>query len=254
MTAFVKLIEKLDRVAIGRYGPCVDKFACVHILPCYDWRMEQIRQIEFKWITVDEAFVECQQAGLNRTKKTIRSWCRHEHVEGKKQTTPTGERWMLEATSLQVKIKSELDFLMQSDEVLQRSNQGEQVRTEDTPVQTSANPSEPVRTSPNQQEQVLDSVSKKRISELENEIRSLEIDKAVRDRHVDFLSEQNKEGQQNLLSQSRYIGHLETKVLQLGGKPDLTFLKPPTAQNDSMGANPNPRQQQFNVHLDSEGL
>jgi len=65
------------------------------------------------------------------------------------------------------------------------------------------------------------------IAELESKVQSLEIDKAVRDKHVDFLKEQNAEGQRNLLSQSRYIGHLETQVVSLGGVADQTFLKAP---------------------------
>ena len=85
------------------------------------------------WLTVDQAFVACQQAGLDRTKKTIRSWARNEHVEARKQTTPTGERWMVEEASLSVKIRSELEFQVQS------QNQSE-------PVQTRVHPSEPVRT------------------------------------------------------------------------------------------------------------
>jgi len=88
------------------------------------------------WLTVDQAFLACQRAGLARTKKTIRSWARNEHVEGQKQTTPTGERWMVEETSLSVKIKAELEFQAQS----QGSSE---------PVQTRANPSEPVQTRTN---------------------------------------------------------------------------------------------------------
>ena len=61
------------------------------------------------WVSVDEAFVLCQQAGLNRTKKTIRTWARKDHVEAEKQITPTGEQWMLDSASLDVKIKAELE-------------------------------------------------------------------------------------------------------------------------------------------------
>jgi len=86
-----------------------------------------------RWLTVDQAYVACQGAGLDRTKKTIRSWARNEHVDAQKQTTPTGERWMVEETSLSVKIRSELEFQAQS------QSQSEQ-------VQTRVDPSEPVRT------------------------------------------------------------------------------------------------------------
>ncbi len=70
------------------------------------------------------------------------------------------------------------------------------------------------------------------ISGLEAKVRSLEIDKAVRDKHVEFLTDQNAAGQQNLLSQSRYIGHLETTVLSLGGKPNQQFLEAPIPKPD----------------------
>lgn len=203
-------------------------------------------QTAHKWVTVDEAFLLCQEANLDRTKKTIRSWCRQEHVESQKQTTPTGERWMLEASSLAVKIRNELEFQRQSEPVQTGSDEFEQVRTKDTPVHTSAHQSEQVReTSENEQQ---------RIDELEAQVRSLEIDKAVRDKHVDFLSKQNEEGQRNLLSQSRYIGHLETKVLQLGGEPDQTFLNPPTPEAQAevelveKEEPQNPNQRPFDIH------
>ena len=121
----------------------VDRFACVRGVPCYNWFMENEqgqttpaeRSEEREWVTVDEAFLACQEAGLDRTKKTIRSWCQRDHVECSKQTTLHGERWMIETASLQVKIRSELD--------LQRQNE---------PVRTGANPSEPVQTRSNPSE------------------------------------------------------------------------------------------------------
>lgn len=188
------------------------------------------------WLTVDQAFAACQQAGLDRTKKTIRSWARNEHVEAQKQTTPTGERWMVEEASLSVKIRSELEFQAQS------QNQSEPVRTTDEPVRTRTDAFEPRRTEANEGERQQTSAE---IEELRRELRSLEIDKAVRDRQIDFLTEQNAEGQKNLLSQSRYIGHLETQVLQLGGAPDQTFLKAPVQRDDVNATVVNPHQEQL---------
>lgn len=224
-------------------------------------------QIERKWITVDEAFMLCQEAGLDRTKKTIRSWCRHEHVEGRKQTTPNGERWMLEARSLEVKIRSELEFQRQSAPVQTSANQGEPVRTEvqptDTPVQTRAHQYEQVQPrahapEPNQERSSQNDLAQtERIAELEREVRSLEIDKAVRDRQVEFLTKQNEEGQNNLLSQSRFIGHLETQLLQLGGRADQQFLSAPiprenagthTSSPQAEYVQPHPKQSQFDIH------
>lgn len=196
------------------------------------------------WLTVDQAFAACQAAGLDRTKKTIRSWARNEHVEAQKQTTPTGERWMVEETSLSVKIKAELEFQAQSQglsEPVQTSvHPSEPVRTIDEPVRTRTEAFEPRRTKANEGERQHTSA---KVEELRRELRSLEIDKAVRDRQIDFLTEQNAEGQKNLLSQSRYIGHLETQVLQLGGAPDQTFLKAPVQRDDVNATVVNPHQE-----------
>lgn len=198
-----------------------------------------------KWLSVDQAFLACQAEGLDRTKKTIRSWARNEHVEAQKQTTPTGERWMLEKTSLSVKIRSELEFQAQSsvhsEPVQTRSHLSEPVHAKDEPVRTRSETFEQGRTEANP-----DEPSEAVIAELETlrrELRSLEIDKAVRDRQIDFLTDQNATGQKNLLSQSRYIGHLETQVLQLGGAPDQTFLQAPIEREGAPQEIVNPRQE-----------
>ena len=163
---------------------------------------------------------------------------------------------MLEESSLQVKIRNELEFQRQNERVQTSANPSEQVRTGDIPVRTGAHPYEPVHTSANPSEPVRenDCKQKERIEELERQVRSLEIDKAVRDRHVDFLSKQNEEGQRQLLSQSRYIGHLETKLLQLGGTPDQTFLEAPVPQQANPAqpvgeeARPDPNQTPLDIH------
>lgn len=185
-----------------------------------------------EWLSVDDAYLACQKVGLYRTKKTIRSWCRHEHVEAMKQTTPTGERWMVDKESLGVKIRSELEFQSQNHQEHPGSNPFEPVQTKDEPVRTSTNPYEQVRAGANQGEPAPEASAqgKAEMDELRTQLRSLEIDKAVRDRQIEFLSQQNEEGQKSLLSQSRYIGHLETQVHQLGGKPDQRFLEAPVAR------------------------
>lgn len=183
------------------------------------------------WMTVDQAFASCQAAGLNRTKKTIRSWCRHEHVESQKQTTPTGERWMVEASSLEVKIRSELEFQQPNPEVQTGANPSEPVQTQDEPVRTRPDPFVQPQTRSNHDEHAQTRENPPEIlRQLETKIRSLEIDKAVRDKQIEFITKQNEEGQQSLLSQSRYIGHLETQVMRLGGQPDQSFLQAPVAR------------------------
>lgn len=222
----------------------VDNIACVLARGCYDGDMQEHTTSPREWLTVDQAYFACQEAGLDRTKKTIRSWARNEHVEAQKQTTPTGERWMVEKSSLSVKIRSELEFQVQgqtqSEPVQTRVHPSEPVRTTDEPVRTRADAFEPRRTEANEGERTHDRAE---LEDLRREVRSLEIDKAVRDRQIDFLTAQNAEGQKNLLSQSRYIGHLETQVLQLGGAPDQTFLKAPVQREEHEAKVINPHQE-----------
>jgi hypothetical protein len=180
-----------------------------------------------EWQTVDQAFIACQEAGLDRTKKTIRSWARNEHVEAQKQTTPTGERWMLEKASLMVKISSELEFRIQPEPVQTRTYLTEPVHAMDEPVRTRTHQFDHVRTEVEKGVPTHTSNENEDVKGLRSQLRSIEIDKAVRDKQIEFLTKQNEEGQNNLLSQSRYIGHLETQVLQLGGAPDHTFLNAP---------------------------
>ena len=212
-----------------------------------------------KWLTIDQAYLLCQEHELPRTKKTIRQWCRQNHVTGQKQTTQNGERWVLDEASLLVKIEAEKQMLASMMQVQTGSNPSEPLsgntfhnfhNGQSEPVQTGADQFEQVRTSADVSEPVL----AEQISELEIQVRSLEIDKAVRDRHVEFLSKQNDEGQKNLLSQSRYIGHLETQVFQLGGKPDAKFLQPPTPQGAPDVEAPNPSQQPFSNMSSQTGV
>ena len=193
--------------------------------------MNEYTQTSREWLTVDQAFLECQQAGLDRTKKTIRSWARNEHLEAQKQTTPTGERWMVEKASLAVKIRAELEFQRPSEPVQTSAHPSKPVQTKDEPVRTRADQFDQARTHTNQHEPQK-TASDEDLRGLHAQIRSLEIDKAVRDRQIDFLTAQNEEGQKGLLSQSRYIGHLETQVLQLGGTPDQRFLQAPVPAKD----------------------
>lgn len=134
---------------------------------------------------------------------------------------------MVEKNSLAVKIRSELEFQAQSEPVQTRSNAYEPVRTGAEGFEQVRTKEDPVRTRTNHREPEHDGENDSNLKGLRTKVRSLEIDKAVRDKQVEFLTAQNEEGQKNLLSQSRYIGHLETQVLQLGGAPDQTFLEAP---------------------------
>lgn len=189
-------------------------------------------QTNNKWLTVKEASLLCAEMGLNRTSKTIRSWARRGHVEATKQTTRNGEMWVLDKDELVTKIKAELEFKEQQEQVQTSTNHNPNTSE---PVQTRADQFEPVRTGANPSEhQAMNGgepqagiASDSQILNFEAKIRSLEIDKGVRDQHIKFLTEQNKTEHDLALRQNKYIGHLETKVYALGDKPDLKFLDAP---------------------------
>jgi hypothetical protein len=195
--------------------------------------MHEEKQGARDWVSVDEAYIACQLAGLDRTKKTIRSWARNEHVEAQKQITPTGERWMLEKISLDVKIRTEIEFQRQYVPVQTSSNWSEPVQTKDEPVQTRSNAYEHAQTGSYDDDSVKHGHSQELLS-LRSKVQSLEIDKAVRDKQIEFLNKRNEEGQTGLMSQSRYIGHLETQVMLSGGEPDHRFLEAPIPKDNSV--------------------
>lgn len=202
---------------------------------------------EIKWLTVAEATLHSREMGLDRTPKTIRSWARNGHVLAKKQTTHTGEMWVLDQDSLITKIKSEIEFRDQ--QTAKQSNMASE------PVQTSADTFEPVRTRSDQYEQQQTSSNphdghnkgydhgtdpsergvnpqeQAQIKALENEIMRLKIDVGWRDQYISKITSENDKGQESLHAQARYIGHLESDLLRLGGKPDEKFLAAPTPKN-----------------------
>ena len=94
---------------------------------------------ETKWLTIAEASLLCSQMGLERTPKTIRGWARNEHVIAQKKSTSNGEMWILDKTSLETKINTEIEYREQMQASQTRADASE-------PVQTSPNESEPVRT------------------------------------------------------------------------------------------------------------
>lgn len=178
-------------------------------------------EVQQKWVTVDEAFSICVDHGLSRTKKTIRQWCRQSHVEAQKRSTPIGESWMIDTASLNVKIQSEKEF------AASHSNPSEPVQTSAhvfTPVQAGANQSAHPQTGANQDQTEDRTDEKQEIESLKKEVRSLEIDKGIRDAQIDFLERENEKGRDALSAQSRYIGHLETLAHLSGSSPDGKFL------------------------------
>lgn len=206
---------------------------------------------EKKWLTVDEAFIQCSQKDLNRTKKTIRQWCRQEHVESQKRVTPNGEAWMIAGDSLKVKIASELEFAASRTPSAERAHTG---TYQSEPVQASTDPFIQVRDGTTPNEPGLAAIAREEIQGLRDVVRSLEIDKGIRDAQIKYLEKENEKGREALSGQSRYIGHLETLAQLNGASPDAKFLASPVPNIESgtdlpSGEIPNPMQQNLGYNL-----
>ena len=102
-----------------------------------------------KWLTIDQAYLLCQEHELPRTKKTIRQWCRQNHVTGQKQTTQNGERWVLDEASLLVKIEAEKQMLASMAQVQAGSNPSEPLAGQTLFIMDRLNPFRLVQTSSN---------------------------------------------------------------------------------------------------------
>ncbi len=90
-------------------------------------------------LTVSQAYEHLIAEGLPRSKKTIRKWCRLNHVEKKQNVIPGGPKWLITRSSLDARIVEErlIDASLTQET---GSNRSERV-----PVQTGTNPSAPVR-------------------------------------------------------------------------------------------------------------
>ena len=51
-------------------------------------------------LTVTQAYEHLIDAGLPRSKKTIRKWCRLKHVDIKQNVIPGGPKWLITRSSL----------------------------------------------------------------------------------------------------------------------------------------------------------
>jgi len=90
-------------------------------------------------LTVSQAYDYLISEGLPRSKKTIRKWCRLNHVEWKEIAVPGGAKWLITRSSLETRIAEErlIDASLMQETT---TNPSEQVRTD-----TGSNPSAPVR-------------------------------------------------------------------------------------------------------------
>ena len=90
-------------------------------------------------LTVSQAYEHRIAEGLPRSKKTIRKWCRLNHVEKKQNVISGGPKWLITRSSLDARIAEErlIDASLTQET---GSNRSERV-----PLQTGTNPSVPVR-------------------------------------------------------------------------------------------------------------
>ena len=178
------------------------------------------------FIAVDQAFLACQTAGLERTKKSIRRWAQNGRVEAKKQTTRNGERWLIDKASLEAVIREELEFQTQQRAAVDQ-DQTQEKQGADTGAheQTSPHMSEPVHTRPDTSEQWADVSTNNDTKALQSQIQVLKIDVGWRDKLIEKLERENEKGNESLMAQARFIGHLETKLERLGEHQIINIWK-----------------------------
>lgn len=177
----------------------------------------EYRNETIKWLTIKEAVFHCQSLGLPRSVKSLRRWCGKSEIEAQKRQIGTGEKWFIDRESLEIKIQEEIEFLNLTDKPLPSPES-----LGGHGVDMSGHRSRAVISA-----QGVDTPGHANIRDLEDQIMLLKNDIKWRDR---VLKDQ-KQAAQTLMDevkgQSRYIGHLETNVLRLGGNTDQTFLAAP---------------------------
>ncbi len=90
-------------------------------------------------LTVSQAYEHLIAEGLPRSKKTIRKWCRLNHVEKKQNVIPGGPKWLITQSSLDARLAEErlIDASL--------SQKTGSNRSERVPGQTGSTPSAAVR-------------------------------------------------------------------------------------------------------------
>jgi len=193
-----------------------------------------------KWLTVKQASQYCFEMGLPRSTKSIRRWCQFENVEAQKRQVANTEKWFIDQNSLEIKIKEELEFLKQSDTSVrtQPDMAGQQA------VMTGHNQTRPDasgydRSQPDMSAhghgQRPDASSGGKMRDLEDQVLILQTDLKWRDKVITDQKQSNEILLDEVKGQSRYIGHLETNLLKLGGKTDQAFLKAPVPKSGQSG-------------------
>jgi len=150
-------------------------------------------------LTVREVARLFEQAGVSRTERSIINWCRFnrhgvarldaffDENEGRYYITPQSVTRAIE------------------EERAKQSANG------------AAPPSEPEIPKHSETSSRSEPVNSDRLKELERQNRDLEIATRAKDYYLDLLEKERREFVEKLIGMSRYVGELETQVLQFGG-------------------------------------
>lgn len=159
------------------------------------------------WLTVQEAVAYCLSKGLSRTAKTVRKWAQRARdpqsgtaeIVVKAQDTENGFRWLIERSSLDVKIEQEKQFAERKDGEADNTHLSTPVATGahlfapvlvDEPkvseVNTAPHPSAPVPTGAHQSNGQMVEFLMKQIETKDQQL-------AVRDRQIESMLERDHE-------------------------------------------------------------
>jgi hypothetical protein len=190
---------------------------------------------KLKWLTVKEASLRCDKLGLPRSTKSLRRWCAKEEVEAQKRKIANTEKWFIDRASLEIKIKEELEFLKHSENSLPHSGQSaghtaDKSAHEQTQADASGHERSQADTSGRERTQP-DGKAQQQIRDLEDQVLLLKNDIKWRDQVLKDQKNANEILMDEVKGQSRYIGHLETNVLRLGGSADQAFLAAPVPKS-----------------------
>ena len=170
----------------------------------------------------------CYEMKLPRSTKSLRRWCAKEEIEAQKRKVSNTEKWFIDRKSLEIKIKEELEFLKHSETpdpgVGQTNGHRADMSGHD---RSQADISAHERTRPDTSAYKVDTSAKPEIRDLEDQILLLKKDVEWRNQLLKDQKNANVILMDEVKGQARYIGHLETNVLRLGGKTDQAFLAAP---------------------------
>ena len=160
-----------------------------------------------QWLTVQEAVAYCLSKGLSRTSKTVRKWAQRARdpdsgtaeIVVKAQDTENGFRWLIERSSLDVKIEQEKQFEQRRDGKFNDVDLSEPVATGAnalapapvdeqlvSDVNTTPHLFEPVPTGVNQNNDQMIDFLMKQIDTKDQQL-------AVRDRQIELMLERDHE-------------------------------------------------------------